>query len=136
MSIAVASDEIATESVHARLAGDDVDDASRCIASIEAALRALQDFDALDIGQAVDHRTIDLRYIVDKGSDTRIGAEEDGIADAADVWRDEAEVRVGDIAWRRRLQAGHFRNRTEGRRVGKRCVRYVNAWRAEYPEKT
>src|SRR3546814_9194004 len=77
MSIAVASDEIATESVHARLAGDDVDDASRCIASIEAALRALQDFDALDIGQAVDHRTIDLRYIVDKGSDTRIGAEED-----------------------------------------------------------
>src|SRR3546814_14571594 len=97
MSIAVASDEIATESVHARLAGDDVDDASRCIASIEAALRALQDFDALDIGQAVDHRTIDLRYIVDKGSDTRIGAEEDGIADAADV-------------------------RSEERRVGKACV--------------
>src|SRR3546814_15162326 len=105
MSIAVASDEIATESVHARLAGDDVDDASRCIASIEAALRALQDFDALDIGQAVDHRTIDLRYIVDKGSDTRIGAEEDGIADAADVWLDEAEVRM------------------EERSVGTECVR-------------
>src|SRR3546814_1136758 len=91
MSIAVASDEIATESVHARLAGDDVDDASRCIASIEAALRALQDFDALDIGQAVDHRTIDLRYIVDKGSDTRIGAEEDGIADRSEEHTSELQ---------------------------------------------
>src|SRR3546814_11612033 len=55
IAIAVASDEIATESVHARLAGDDVDDASRCIATIEAALRALQDFDARDNGTAGDH---------------------------------------------------------------------------------
>src|SRR5690606_20243718 len=90
----------------ARLAGDDVDDTASGIAAVETALRSLENFHALDIDEVVGEAAIYPRHVVDEGRDARVGANEDVVADAANVELRIAGAAQADEARRLETQVG------------------------------
>ena len=110
-----------------RLTGDDVDHAAAGVAAIETALRALQDFDALDVDEIVDKAAVDVRHIVDEGGDRRIGADKHAVTDAADVNLGIAGARLRDEARRSEANGRQILDaRSLEHRTGRRADRQRN----------